>query len=326
MAESVGLAIGTRNLVAAPAAGMPVVRRAVLTLFGHRPAEVGLPSENPALTERGLVLTGFVDRVGDPVPIVANDGSTHRGELLLSEALETLVRSVSPARPPQFVGATVPAHWRSSVVDTLRSVVANSPVLSPNGAPLPLVSDATAALTALQAQPGLPARGIVALCDFGATGTSITLADAARGFQHVGLTLRYEDFSGDLVDQSVLRHVLESLEVDPSSTSAVMALTRVREQCRIAKEQLSFDTATGFTGPMPGPQATVRINRSELESLLREPMEGVIAALEDTLARSNVAPTSSRWPPSAEAPAYPLSPSGFRRPCGCRSSPPRSRR
>ena len=170
-------------------------------------------------------------------------------------------------------------------MDTLRSVVANSPVLSPNGAPLPLVSDATAALTALQAQPGLPARGIVALCDFGATGTSITLADAARGFRNVGPTRALRGLLGDLVDQSVLRHVLESMEVDPSSTSAVMALTRVREQCRIAKEQLSFDTATGFTGPMPGAQATVRINRSELEALLHEPMDGLIAALEDTLAR-----------------------------------------
>ena len=30
--------------------------------------------------------------------------------------------------------------------------------------------------------PGVPTRGVIALCDFGGTGTSITLVDAANGF------------------------------------------------------------------------------------------------------------------------------------------------
>ena len=40
-----------------------------------------------------------------------------------------------------------------------------------------------AALTALQHDPGVPTRGVIALCDFGGTGTSITLADAANGLR-----------------------------------------------------------------------------------------------------------------------------------------------
>ena len=78
MRSCLGLSIGATNLVAVPAGRPPTVRSAVLTLFGHRPAEVGVTSENPRLDERGLVLTGFVERVGDPVPIVAGDGSAHR--------------------------------------------------------------------------------------------------------------------------------------------------------------------------------------------------------------------------------------------------------
>src|SRR5262245_64803360 len=124
MTDCLGLSIGTTNLVAAPTGGAPILRRAVLTLYPHRPAEVGLPSENPRLNEQGIVLTGFVERVGDPVPMVARDGSTHRGERLVAEALEALTRSVSPARPPQLTSVTVPAHWRSGVVDTLRAAVA----------------------------------------------------------------------------------------------------------------------------------------------------------------------------------------------------------
>jgi hypothetical protein len=284
-----GLSIGSTNLVSAPLTGPPTVRRAVLTLFGHRPPEVGIPSENPRLDERGLVLTGFVERVGDPVPMVAGDGSTHRGERLVADALDALTRAAYPSMAPRVMSVSVPAHWRQSVIDTLGAALRSNPGLSPHGAPVPLVSDAVAALTALQTRPGLPARGVVALCDFGATGTSITLADAAAGFRSVGHTVRYDDFSGDLIDQAVLSHVLADLEIDPSSTSAVVALTRVRDECRIAKERLSYQTATGLRAPLPGSQSTVRLTRAELEALLRDPLDGVIAALEDTLQRNNIA-------------------------------------
>jgi hypothetical protein len=284
-----GLSIGSTNLVAAPLTGQPTVRRAVLTLFGHRPPEVGMPSQNPQLTARGLVLSGFVERVGDPVPMVAGDGSTHRGERLVVDALDALTRAACPSTAPRVVSVAVPAHWRQSVIDTLGAALRSKPSLSPNGQPVALVSDAVAALTALQTQPGLPARGVVALCDFGASGTSITLADAAAGFRSVGHTVRYDDFSGDLIDQAILFHVLADLEIDPSSTSAVVALTRVRDECRMAKERLSYETATGLRGPLPGSQSTVRLTRAELEALLRDPLDGVIAALDDTLQRNNIA-------------------------------------
>ena len=280
MRSCLGLSIGATNLVAVPAGRPPTVRSAVLTLFGHRPAEVGVPSENPRLDERGLVLTGFVERVGDPVPIVASDGSAHSGERLVVDALEALTRSAGLGRPPERTVVAVPAHWRDSVVDALRAQLPGTPV----------VSDAVAALTALRAEPGLPARGIVALCDFGATGTSITLADAAAGFRRVGQTVRYDEFSGDQIDQAIVKYVLADLDVDPSSTSAVVALTRFREQCRLAKERLSAQTATGLAGPMPGPQSTVRLTRAELEALIRDPLDGLIGALQDVLRRNNIHP------------------------------------
>ena len=279
MRSYLGLSIGATNLVAAPAGHPPTIRRAVLTRFDHRLTEVGVPSENPRLDERGLVLTGFVDRVGDPVPIVAGDGSTHSGGQLVIDALEALIHAAAPVRPERTAVA-VPAHWPESAVEDLRRRLPGTPV----------VSDAVAALTALRAQPGLPSRGIVALCDFGATGTTITLADAAAGFRAVGESVRFEEFCGEQIDQAILKHVIADLDVDPSSTSAVVALTRFREECRIAKERLSCETATGLTVPLPGPQCTVRLTRAELETLIRDPLDGLIGALVDTLQRNNVHP------------------------------------
>ena len=68
MSDPLGLSIGATNLVAARVGRPPVMRRAVLTLFSDRAPEVGVAAENPALNQPGVVLSGFVERVGDPVP------------------------------------------------------------------------------------------------------------------------------------------------------------------------------------------------------------------------------------------------------------------
>ena len=94
MSDSLGLSIGMTNLVAARIGRAPVMRRSVLTLFNDRAPEVGVPGENPNLNQPGLVLSGFVERVGDPVPLVAADGSPHRGEVVLVEALDSMARTV----------------------------------------------------------------------------------------------------------------------------------------------------------------------------------------------------------------------------------------
>src|SRR6185369_13320333 len=114
--------------------------------------EVGVPSENPNLDERGLIITDFVDRVGDPVGMVAADGSTHRGEDLLAAALGALLFAATHGAPPAGpVGVTYPAHWHPAAVEALRNALVEVPEF---GGPTPLVvPDAAAALTALQDNP-----------------------------------------------------------------------------------------------------------------------------------------------------------------------------
>ncbi|HYR16561.1 MAG TPA: molecular chaperone, partial [Mycobacterium sp.] len=175
MSDSLGLSIGMTNLVAARIGRAPVMRRSVLTLFNDRAPEVGVPGENPNLTQPGLVLSGFVERVGDPVPLVAADGSPHRGERVLVEALDSMARTVGGGAP---IAIAVPAHWGPATVGALRGALRAMPSLAPNGVPAALIPDSVAALAALQAAPGLPSSGVVALVDLGGSGTSITLADA----------------------------------------------------------------------------------------------------------------------------------------------------
>src|SRR6201988_352513 len=228
MSDGVGLSVGATRLAVVIVGRTAVTRSPVVTLYPHRPAEVGLPDENPNLNERGLTITDFVDRVGDPVGIVAADGSTHRGEDVLAEALRAMLVAVMRGKPAtEPTGVAYPAHWRTNSVDALRNTLASIPEFGG----ISLTSDATASLIALQKDPGVPTRGVVALCDFGGSGTSITLVDAANGFQPIGSTVRHPDLAGDLIDGALLTHVIQNLSaggtLDLSSTSAIGSLGRL---------------------------------------------------------------------------------------------------
>ncbi|RDH79859.1 molecular chaperone [Mycolicibacterium moriokaense] len=288
MADGVGLSVGATNLTAVLLGRAAVTRSAVVTLFPNRPLEVGVPGQNPRLNpdERGLVITDFVDRVGDPVGIVAADGSTHRGEVLLTEALVELLYEVTNGQgAADPVVVTYPAHWRPGTVDALRGAMSQVREF----AATPLVSDAAAAIAALRDDPGLPTGGVIALCDFGGTGTSITVADAATG-EALGQTVRYTELSGDLIDQAVLTHILAGLSeagaVDVAGTSAIGQLSRLRGQCRAAKERLSTTAATSLLAELPGHRGEVRLTRNELDEAIAQPLDEFAGAVQETLDRS----------------------------------------
>ena len=288
--DPIGVSIGTSNLVAVRVGRAPVSRRAVLTLFGHLPAEVGTAEENGHPPDPdGMVVRGFVERVGDPVPLVVGDGASYRGETLLATALSALLDLVGGAGAGDVVTIAAPAHWSRTARTALQAALAADPRLA---AIRPaLVPDTLATLTALHADPGLPDTGVIALLDFGASGTGLTLVDAATGFTPIGETQRLP-FSGDEVDAAVLRAVLTDLErhgdVDPAATAAVGSLVRLRHECRVAKERLSAEPAVSLVAALPGHHSEVRFTRAELDSLVAPELDGVCDALVDFASRHGV--------------------------------------
>jgi actin-like ATPase involved in cell morphogenesis len=290
--SALGLSVGATNL-AAVTAERALTRRAVLTLYRQRPPEVGVPSENPMLNEPGLVLTDFVDRVGEPDGIVAADGTTHRTETLVADALRALSYTVTDGRAlPDAVAVTHPAHWGPGAVDAVR--VALSRVSEWSSGRLALLPDSAAALIALHANPGVPSRGIVAVCDFGGTGTTLTLVDTANGYRAVAPVVRHAAFSGDRIDQALLTHVVAELSsagsFDTSATSAIGSLTRLRSACRQAKEELSSTIATMLSADVPGYRGDIRVTRDELDDAIRQPLDGFITVFHETLQRNGIRP------------------------------------
>jgi actin-like ATPase involved in cell morphogenesis len=291
--SALGLSIGATNL-AAVTADRAVTRKPVLTLYDQRSPEVGVPAENPRLNEPGLVITGFVDRAGDPAGIAAAGGSTHRSETLVADALRALAYTATEGRPlPDAVAVTHPAHWDAVAVDSVR--VALSRVSEWSRGRLALLPDATAALFALRLNPGLPDSGTVAVCDFGGSGVTVSLVDAANGYQAIVPAARTEDFSGDRIDQAVLTHVVGDLSsagsFDSSATSAIGSLNTLRTACRYAKERLSSTMETELTAEVPGYRGEIRLSRSELEDAIRQPLYGFIDFLHEVLERNRIRPT-----------------------------------
>jgi Hsp70 protein len=289
---ALGLSIGATNL-AAVTADHAITRKPVLTLYRHRPPEVGVPSENPRLDEPGLVITDFVDRVGDPIGIVAADGSVHRSDALVADGLRALAYAATGGHAlPESVAVTYPSHWGSNAVDLLGSTLSQVTEWSNPARPLTLIRDAAATLFAVRANPGIPARGTVAVCDFGGSGTTITLMDAAGDYQPVAATVRHHDFSGDLIDRALLADVMANMpstgSVDPSGTAAIGSLSRLRTGCRTAKEQLSSSTVTTLTDELPGVRGDVRLTRNELDDAIRESLSRFVAVLDETLAGNGI--------------------------------------
>jgi len=287
MSESLGLSLGVANLVAAREGSTPVARKSVLTVYDERASEVGLPEENPNLTEPGLVMRGFVERVGDRAPLVGSDGTKYLGEALTVEALEVMARTAGYGTP---VTVAVPAYWSEGQYAALRAEFFAQPTLAPNGVPPALISDATAALTALRGRPGFPADGIVALCDFGAGGTSVTLTNAGANFQQAGPSVRYADFSGDAIDQLILNHLRAAAPdadtaPDVASTTRLGSLTRQLSECQRAKEHLSAATIATIQS---GSGANVSLTRSEFEQLISEPLDRFVSAVEEILQRNGI--------------------------------------
>lgn len=267
MSEPLGLSIGTTSMVAARVGSTPVSRRSVLTVSGQP-------------------LGGFVERAGDPVPLVAADGSRHLADDLIVTLLDEMARNDTAP-----IAIAVPAHWNGATLRALRSAMRSRPNLSPGGVPARLVSDAVTTLTALHASPGLPTSGVVALMDFGGGGTTITLADAASSFEAIE-TRRIADFSGDQIDQALMTDVLDRITdaggVDPAGTAAVGSLALLRDECRRAKERLSEQAATEVGVQLPGHRSTATVTRDDLETVLDGPMTALLVELDDQLSRNRI--------------------------------------
>ena len=60
-----------------------------------------------------MLLSGFVERIGDSVALVSRDGSAHDPDLLMVEALDAMVLAAGADVARSEISIAVPAYWKA---------------------------------------------------------------------------------------------------------------------------------------------------------------------------------------------------------------------
>jgi molecular chaperone DnaK len=253
---------------------------------------IGEAAERRGQAEPARLAREFKRRIGDPVPILAGGVPFSAHALtakLLRHVLDTVIRLQDG--PPAVLTVTHPANWgpykREQLDQALR--------LADTGPALLRTEPEAAALqhaTARRIGPG----ETVAVYDLGGgTFDAAVLRREGEGFQVLGEPEGIEQLGGADFDEAVFGHVLGVLGgrvegLDPNEPDVVTALARLRRDCVEAKEALSFDTEVMIPVALPGVHTRVRLNRSELESMIAPALADTVAAMHRALRAARVAP------------------------------------
>ncbi|WP_250037863.1 Hsp70 family protein [Paractinoplanes maris] len=241
---------------------------------------IGEAAERRGLAEPARLAREFKRRIGDPVPILVG-GAPFSAHALTAKLLRHVLDEVTRLQdgPPAAVTLTHPANWgpykREQFAQAVRLADAGE---------VELITEPEAAARQHATARRIAAGETVLVYDLGGGTFDVALLRRdGDGFALVGEPEGIEQLGGADFDEAVFSHVVAALgstaqELDPDDPAVLAALTRLRRDCVEAKEALSFDTETDIPVALPGLHTRVRLNRSELESMIAPALEDTIAA------------------------------------------------
>ncbi|WP_330233514.1 Hsp70 family protein [Nocardia sp. NBC_00508] len=241
-----------------------------------------------------VLLEDFLARVGDPVGILAEDGSSYSAPDLVATAIGCLIDEIAAdtgQSATQAVVACHPAWWSRHTVEIQRGALERAGL-----GEVTLVPEPTAAIRWLDAAHGRTGDGAVVVYDLGATGLTVSVVRTGEHASLLGSPLRSTDVAGAEFDLLTMRYVLANAvlaaDFDPFDPAVERELSALRECCKKAKEELSINTATVVPvrlDPADPHGSTVRLVRGELEDLLRGPVASSIDLIRDAVHRAGLA-------------------------------------
>jgi molecular chaperone DnaK len=249
---------------------------------------VGEAAERRALTDPDRVVREFKRRIGDPTPIVVG-GRAWAPEDLSARLVRWVVDRVAEREGGQAtqIALTHPASWGSHKKDLLTAALARLDLR------VSLLAEPQAAALHYATQERITPGSTIAVYDLGggtfdaAVVRKADRSEAAFGAAGFGLLGRPEGLDrlgGVDFDEVVFEHVREGLpaaftDLDDTDTGVLSAVARVRRECTEAKEALSSDTDVSIPVLLPAGGGSVRLHRSEFESMIRPQVEETVDAL-----------------------------------------------
>jgi molecular chaperone DnaK (HSP70) len=304
MSFILGVDVGTTSAAAATKDGELVEPCRLGRRARTMPSVVAIPDDGASLTgeqaERraGLELVDVErdlrkDLQPNAYPIVVG-GQVCTPQVMLRALHAGVVERVATLRdalPSQVVltHPAVPEGQRCGVVNAIVDELFPGALLVPQ----PI-----AAVAKFACDWRLPTRGLIAVYDLGGGTCEVALvrrdhdAFSVVAADYQGLT----DLGGIDVDYLVLGHVDASLHgavarLKPSNPVDFITLSRLRSECRSAKELLSYQAQVTIDASLPDRPAVVTMERSELEERLLPVLEPSIAMLRRLIRGSGL-----RWP------------------------------
>ncbi|GAA4403415.1 hypothetical protein GCM10023168_14930 [Fodinibacter luteus] len=232
--------------------------------------------ERGKLTE-GVVVSGFLARVDDPVPLVV-DGHRCPATELVARQVEHVVRLASDGRRPSLVSVVHPDEMSH------RSVRAISSALELD-APVRWVTRAEAAVTAAASAGDLDAGDVVACLHVGGAGCAASVWSVDDAPRRLGPVRSEPSCAGAALDDQVVRAVESS-----ASPTARGPRAELRSVCSSAKARLSCETAVD----VPVGDTVVRLVRTELEEISAPLLARQLDTLADALALAGVEASTVR--------------------------------
>ncbi|MEO5901587.1 MAG: Hsp70 family protein, partial [Ilumatobacteraceae bacterium] len=241
---------------------------------------VGEAAEAAASQEPTRVAREFKRRLGDPTPLFLG-GAPYSAEALTGILLRNLYeRAIARmGEPPTHVVITHPAVYSSYKLDLLRDAARQAGL-----GHAVLLAEPSAAAIEYAATAHVDAGDVIGMYDFGGgTFDAALVRRTASGFELLGEAQGLERLGGVDFDQAVLEYVRDRLpdgtELDTSDPATLSALSRLRAECRGAKELLSEATSTVVPVLLPGLSTSVPITRAQFESMIRPRLGAPLTAL-----------------------------------------------
>ena len=243
-----------------------------------------------ATSEPDRIAREFKRRLGDPTPILLA-GTPYSAEALMAKLLRWVVDKVTELEggPPARVTVTHPANWGPYKKDLLDQAIRLADITDAT-----TISEPEAAAIYYASNARVEAGSIVAVYDLGGgTFDAAVLRKTDDGWEILGQPEGIERLGGIDFDQAVFSHVRSALdgkieELDLDDRAAMAAVARLRADCVVAKEALSSDTDATVPVLLPNVSTEVRINRAELEALIRPTLQDTIGALRRALRSAGV--------------------------------------
>jgi molecular chaperone DnaK (HSP70) len=254
----------------------------VLCLTDDATVEVGEAAARSGAANPERVARDFLDRIGDEVPLALGE-SSYPAETLAAALVAWVVDRVEEfeGAPASQLVVTHPADW-----GVHRRTVFQAALRDLNLPELTMLPRPVAAAEAYAATQRLEVGQEIAVYSLGASRfEAAVLRRGSFGFELRSHAESTDVLGGTLFDDLVAEHAaadLGELQDDPARLAAL------RVACADAKERLSTAVAVTIPTPPGTKKATVLLNRSDFDAMIRPVVEHTVRILQRAIQGAEV--------------------------------------